>query len=286
MQIINEKKYHRIDFDTFGEFLDYAEAQVPASERGKYDRGSTHSWSASESFFHTKSFSEATDLLRRGWDEGTARLAELRANLDGLLHHAVTRKKANGVGYDVAAGEWLDVGRYLGGEPECFGVTQDGNDTASPVVTVLLNLSASGACNEHEFFARGAIAIGLVDTLESLGHRVEFRVGTSAESAGSDRAGTHEFVVTAKEPDQPLDVDRLAFLCCHPSALRRYGFSVYEKLGRKGGGLPQKIKGYEETLYIGEMKHGADFTAEEFRDEIVALCKQAGVEFGEELLSL
>lgn len=284
MQVTKEKKYHRIEFDTFGEFLAFAEDQVPSSDRGRYENTGCHSWDTDRGFFQTKNFAEATTLVRNGWDEGTRRLADLQASLAGLLNHAITRKKASGVGYDVAAGEWLDVGRFLSGEPECFGVTQEGNDTAAAVVTVLLNLSASGACDEHEFFARGAIAIGLVDTLESLGHRVEFKIGTSAECPRT--AVTHEFTAVAKEPDQPLDVDRLAFLCCHPSALRRYVFSVYEKQGRKGGGLPQRIKGYQDVLYVGEMKHGADFTAEEYRDEIVALCRQAGVEFEEEFLGL
>jgi len=284
MQITNQPKFHRIEFDSFSEFLDYAEQQVPPSERGQFDSGVFHSWDSRPSFFGTETFAEATSLLRSGWDEGSARLAELKVRLEPLLSHAITTKRLNGYGYDVAAGEWLDVGRHLGGEPECFGVTVAGNETATPVVSVLLNISASGSCSPEEFFARGAIAIGLIDTLESLGHRVEFSVGTSAESTGSDRGGTYEFSVVAKEAGQPLEIDRLAFLCCHPSSLRRYGFSVYERLGRRGSGTPQKISNWKDSIYIGEMKHGAGFTAEQYRDEIISLCRQAGVEFDECLI--
>jgi hypothetical protein len=290
MQVIDTPKHRRIDFCTFSEFLAYAEDQVPPHLRSRYHSRGLHSWRSDcdEHFYHTKSFDEAKSLLRNGWDEGTQRLADLRSSLTDILDRAIGVKRCSGVGYDVAAGEWLDVGRYLSGEPECFGITTEGTELSQKIVKVRLNLSASGACTSDEFFSRGAIAIGLIDALESLGHRVEFQIGTCSTSTSDDDEGRiYEFVAVAKEAEQPLDVDRLAFLCCHPAALRRYTFSVYEKQGRKKSGSPRKFTDQEtgDFITIGQILHGGHLTPEQYAEQVLKLCRLAGVEFDEDLLS-
>jgi hypothetical protein len=279
MQIIKKPGLVRAEFDTFGEFLAYAEGQVPQSERHNYEHNGCRSWENDLAFHGTRDFAEATALARGGWAEGAQRVAALRATLGQGLDRAVATHKAATVAYGVE-GLWVDEGRLVTGEPECCGYETVGDTAVAKVVPVRLNVSASGSCDEHEFLVRGAIAVAVVDTLESLGERVHLTLGASAERRRTKT--TYEFVATCKEPDQPLDLDRLAFFLGHRASLRRYGFSVYEKLGRPGSGLPQPFKGDDEsgTIYVPHiLRSGGRLSEKQFTELVRDLCRQAGVEF-------
>jgi hypothetical protein len=281
MRIIEKPKLRRAEFATFREFLDYAENQVPTSDRGRYRTHECRSWgTGNEDFHHTATFGDARRLAREGWREGAAKVAEFRSRLGSALDRAVSTAVATEVAYDVT-GLWADVGRIATGEPECCGYDAAGTRAASRVISLRLNLSASASCEPEEFLLRGAVIAAVVDTLESLGDRVELLIGSSAKCT---RTGvTYEFVAPAKSPDQPLDLDRLAFFVAHPSALRRYGFSVYEQLGRLGSGLPQPFAGDsdsdEKPLDVPHIRRSGSLSPDQFESLVADICRSVGVTF-------
>jgi hypothetical protein len=281
MQIIEKPRLRRAEFATFGEFLSYAENQVPSGERSNYRDTDCRSWAVGNTgFHHTKTFAEAESLARRGWHEGASQVAAFRDRLGASLDRAVATVRATEVQYDVT-GLWADVGRVATGEPECCGYEAAGTRNATRVIPLRINVSSSHACTSDEFLARGAVTVAVIDTLESLGDRVALSFGASAKCG---RTGVvYEFVAPAKEPDQPLDLDRLAFFLAHPAALRRYGFSVYEKLGRLGSGLPQPFAGDapgdEQPLDVPHIRRGGLLTPAEFQSTVAGLCRAVGVEF-------
>jgi hypothetical protein len=79
---------------------------------------------------------------------------------------------------------------------------------------------------------------------------------------------------------------------CHRSGLRRYGFSIYEHLGRAGSGTPQDFKrmvegcawgnqeGSSEYVYIPHLvsEDGLNTTSRErLVDHVIAYARKAGV---------
>lgn len=279
MQTTTTSNLRRIDFDTFGEFLSFAEDQVPEADRGRYRDPECRSWSTTHEGFHgTRTFNEARDLARRGWAEGVAKLTETRERLGGTLARAVSTALASDTVWGVE-GTFFDIGRIAIGEPECCGYEAAGDVASTRIVDVRINVSSSACCTEEEFVARGAVALAVIDTLESLGERVAVTIGASAKANNV----TYEWTAPAKSPDQPLDLDRLAFFFAHRSALRRYGFSVYERLGRPGGGLPQPFAGDRESGRHIDVPHilrgGGRLTPAEFAALVQRLCKEVGVEF-------
>ena len=68
-----------------------------------------------EEFFWTETFSEAVDLARGGWAEGTAKIVEHREACSAFLAAAKTAKTRE-FGWDVT-GDFIYVSRLLSGEP-------------------------------------------------------------------------------------------------------------------------------------------------------------------------
>jgi len=230
-------------------------------------------------FYGTSTFQEAVTLSESGWDEGARRAAEIRATLDGAVAE-LTSGRAGEYGYDVAAGEWLDIGRHLGGEPECFGVRLDsGGSLSSPIIRLAANISASGSVSHKSLFARGAVILAAVDVLESLGRRVELTLGFGSVGYSVEKL---EISVLAKSAGQPLEPDRLAFLLCHPAYLRRITFAAMERHGhRPGATRPAPYTPEEGQIVTPEALRGSDYSPEELAEHVREICTLAGVEVPE-----
>lgn len=259
-------KVNRINFDNLGDL-------VAVAQKGK--RGQESHDTNNPGFYGTKSFGDAVALYEKGWDEGAAQAAEIRASLDGFVQEAVAAKGRE-YAYDVAAGEWLDVGRYLGGEPECFGVTQVGESLATPVVRLVVNLAASGSVSKKSLLQRGAAALAAVDILESCGKRVELTVGFGSRGHSIPKL---EIGVVAKSAGQPAEPDRLAYLLCHASFLRRIIFSVMEQHGHKPSStFPDSYAGEDGQIVTPHSCRSRDFSQEELQAHIREICALCGVD--------
>jgi hypothetical protein len=226
------------DLDDFLEFV----TPMPAMASKSSSSGCHRSWDTGTmgGFFGSRSFEEAKRLLTFGWDEGASRVLELRASLDRMVQAASTAK-ASAMGWS-HAGEWLHVGRAISGRPDCFSrVVDAGADTCDRVVTVAMNASCSYSTNKEAVFIRGAVALCLVDILETLGHRVELLYGTCARRI-DDNDVYDEFNCVVKKPSEHVDIDRLAFLFCHRDSPRRFAFRYYEHHDREGSGTPSAMQ--------------------------------------------
>jgi hypothetical protein len=258
----------KIHFESVSEIVEYAKT-CP----GEYDGR------ASVGDFYGATFDEAVRLSSDGWDEGARRAAEVRATLDGYVEQ-FAQAKAGQYGYDVAAGEWLDVGRYLGGEPECFGVRlDDGESLNSPVIRLAANVSASSAVSHKSLFSRGAVILAAIDVLESVGKRVELTVCFGSQGYGVDPL---EVSVLAKAANQPVEPDRLAYLLCHPAYLRRILFCAMERNGhRPKETRPAPYEPEEGQIATPESLRGSDYSPEELAAHVREICALAGVEIPE-----
>jgi hypothetical protein len=262
-------KIIRKHYETLSDLI--ADAEKGSKSQESHEKGQ-------KDFYGTNSFPEAVALAGEGWPEGAAKVAETRASLDGYVREVVAAK-GRGFDYDVAAGEWLDVGRFLSGEPECFGVTVEGDTLAAPVVRLVANISASGAVSTKSLFKRGAAILSAIDVLEACGRRVELTVGFASRGYDVPKL---ECSLLAKAAGQPVEPDRLAFLLCHAAFLRRIAFSVYEQNGhRPSATRPADYTPEDGQIVTPEALRGTDFTAKELQAHVRDICALAGVEIPE-----
>ena len=228
-------------------------------------------------FYGTDSLPEAASLARKGWPEGAARVQAIRAEITASIT-AITNARVQSIGYDVA-GDYVDIGRYLGGEPECFGTRFDDPSAAKPVIKVSVNTAVSCGVSQEAIFARGAAILAAIDIIEATGKRVEL---WAVNGALADNGRIHETYVLVKSADQHLDCDRLAFALCHASTHRRLCFSVFEKYGiTAGGSFPHGVTD-REGVYTPEARRRGTFSKKELLEEVKKICDAAGVEIAEE----
>jgi len=202
-----EDTHYVVEFDSWQEAVDYAEA----SGRDFGERGG---WSGG-----TKA--EAYRLARKGWPEGRKGVERLMASFK------VTSKISRPyIAFDVTGEGGFDAGMLVSGVPECIMDWREGEDSrqgAGPIVTVAMNISQSSSIGADTIEARGAAVLTLVDALEAAGRRVEVLIAKSNHYGPWNCDVT--FIVHAKRPDCPLQVDQLTFATVHVASNRQIGFS-------------------------------------------------------------
>jgi hypothetical protein len=269
-------------FETFEKFIEQS-LVVPKeqdSSSSRVPRDGDKPWHG------TNTFEQAVEIARKGWPEGAAKALELRAAVESSVRDLINARSTSYT-FDVA-GEFVDVGRFLSGEPECFGSeSQECGNQNRPVVKIVANLAASGAVSPQSLFVRGAAIVAAIDVLEALGRRVEVWIAHgSTKRRGADPV--HESHVLAKQADQPLDIDRLSFAIAHPACLRRLCFSIMEQRGHLPNGTwPHSVTVAGDAIVTEHSLRGADFSKRELLSLVAELCGQAGVEIpAEEIDSL
>lgn len=275
------------EFDSVGDFVAYvtdpskktrAGLECPSVIDGRKD------------FFWTETFAEAVQLSQVGWPEGTGKVVKHREGMDAFVTAAVSAKTRQH-GWDLT-GDYIDIGRYMTGEPEVFGCEIDNGESLNgKVVSIRLNASVSGAVKPETICARGVTVLVAVDLLESLGVRCEVYVSSGAEAAwsgaGNDPALEHyDFNVLVKRSSEPVDPDRLAFAVAHPAFFRRLGFRCEELVGYSpNGARPSPLLDHGKrgnTIEIDEILTAAALKPKELKQNVLAIAKKCGVDFNDE----
>lgn len=262
-------------FESVGDFL-------VAAAANKNDASKCSQTVGDSRFYGTETFDEAVELARKGWPEGLRRLLELRATLDHIVQKSIAAKTSQ-VHWDTA-GDFLDIGRYMTGDPECIGEFREDGDgqLQAKVVRLVANVSAMGGVESESIFSAGASLFAAVDIIESLGHRVELWLGSGSEHNSNDRK--LQVFVLVKEACQNLDADRLAFFMCSNASLRRLFFSVEEDLGFDPGVSSTTPLQCEEGMVVSPEVQAKDCTQEKRVERVIQVCESVGIRFTEQEL--
>ena len=229
--------------------------------------------------FYGGTYEDAVNLLQTGWSVGAKRVAELRASLEDSVQKVVS-EKATQVFYDVE-GEWADVGRIAAGDPDCCGsFNVQGDMAGEKIIRIVANLSVSSSVKHETMFARGAACVAAVDILESLGHRVELVAG---EAGYCDKKNRKIFsYVTIKTADQPVDLDRLAFILCNPVWFRRVCFRWQEAIGSEACYTsPASFPQDDQSIILPGLRTGSVPSHQDTVREVIQICQLCGIELGE-----
>ena len=148
-------------------------------------------------------------------------------------------------------GDYLDVGRYLEGEPEAFGVMANGNPRGRRV-NILFNIDAVWSLAPETINARGHRMQRLVDWLEAR------QVRTALTAVSSATCAHVEIVV--KHHDEQLDMNDIAVVG-HGDFFRRmiFRFMEYSDRWRGGYGHAFHLAGYLENQKL-KLDEGQELT--------------------------
>lgn len=224
MDLIQKGNRHWQTFHSVGDLIDFVTADKYANALGPVSSGSHKTRSTS---YEKDRFNKMIEMAEYGWPEGRDEIEKIVVELEKQVMGYLPVQE---IVRDVT-GQWLDVGAYLAGEPECFGTYRD-TDVFQEVkkgriIHMVLNIDVS-----WEPFKRGAAGVAIIDALERCGHRVQ--ADAIANSTG--RSGTLlETRVRVKESNEAVQLDKLAWLYAHPNIFRTILCACWER-------LPQPIK--------------------------------------------
>jgi hypothetical protein len=225
---------HRIEFDSWHAWIDHciSPCAVPMPRRRSQDDNDRHWFGVS--------FAGAVKYASNGWPDGISQARVLTDPLVEKVSQSMVRYEPQ---YTVEGTGALDIGRYLDCEPECWVeyIPQITDGPSTNLLTIVFNGFNSCGIGAEAIIAKGATVAALVNLLELAGRRVRFIL------AYGQRDGRYEYeaVITLKDFDQPLDLDRLVYAIAHPSAFRRLCFSANEH-------APQNVRrelGFEHGHY-------------------------------------
>lgn len=170
-----------------------------------------------------KDLSEAIGFARYGEPETLAKVEAatrtLRAELPDLVERYDWQAKF------AEAGDDVDVGLHLSGEPECLVNFEQARQPGQRIAHLCIHGAASSSFSPEELARQGQSALAVIDALEAAGIRVEVTWGIGLEEGGYQRF----FEVPLKRAEEALDMSRLAF-AAHPSAFRRLAFALLDAL--------------------------------------------------------
>jgi hypothetical protein len=192
--------------------------EIAASPRQQ--NGMRNSSRSNDSTWSGSTFDEAVKMGRHGYASGTARLKRRLQTMQPNLRQSMRPKPVWGV-----SGSDVDMGRYLAGEPDNM-VESVRQRRQSLVLRIGVERTVSSYVSASDIEAVGASVLAVVERLRTSGIPSEVWVTFTHENKRGD---AWQARVKVQDAGRPIDMDRLAFWCMHPAALRRIGFALAEK---------------------------------------------------------
>jgi hypothetical protein len=208
-------------FDSVEAFLTEATQPPKCTARTPSMRTDSPDWFGSETFDH------AERLARYGWPEGLARMEKARAavqipqSLESLTPTPIMAEE----------GDEILVDRYLDGESDHFlAFPQTLTPRHGRIARVLVNVGGTSEISTETYFQRGAAALAVIDALERAGIRCHVEiVQRSTMKSRTPAARCYQFTATLKRPEDPLELDRMAFFLASSAVQRRFSFRLRER---------------------------------------------------------
>lgn len=242
MELTGKGDRHWQEFSSVTDIYDFItnDKYIQAESNNRSGANPPGSKNPSPSGSH-KRFQETMRLMREGWPEGRERIEEFVVEVEKRVMGYIPVKE---IAYDVAPGEWFDVGRYLSGEPETYGYMQDTDyfekRKGGKIIHVVVNVDVTWMP-----FQRGAAGVAIIDALERSGYRV---VADAIANTVANRR-LLETRIRIKNSDEVIQLDKLAFLYAHEAILGQVLFAAWERLP------PPIRKLYRFEQYYGSVGH-------------------------------
>ena len=208
-------------------FVDYVSQHKPKAGSSTY----THN----DGWYGTKSLDQAIDLFRNKRHELLPK---------GFQQKYIKNVNANGIDVEYnVTGDYLDIGRYMSGEPEVFGTNING-DLTGKVVRVYINASVSASYDAEDVMLGAEKLTEVINALYVSGARVSTTF-MSAEETQWIEVKLNDF----GDLLNPVDLVAVA----SPSFIRRLCFAVNNYFGASThGSIVDVLDGHRGILNKGE----------------------------------
>lgn len=227
MKVITQtKKLYVREFDSLGDFYDYAIYDQSCPEYNNDGHFEMVSRDNDSHFRGTKTWEDAVSLARNGWTEGLSKLNYRLENTDEVIRDI--KNKFNT--FNSVSGAYVDVSRYIEGEPECM--VEFENAVENSFATIYVSGSVNASVETSEIIERGKKVMEVIDALEQNNIRTKVIMIFAANSSRGffgDTSVTDIQFITIKTHRDRLDLESLNFAICHPSFFRRLLFAVKER---------------------------------------------------------
>lgn len=231
MKVENIKGYEVVEYDSLNEFYKYI-CDTPFNESFRWVKH--ESVSDNYSFTQTRSFEEATDLLKNGWTDMSSKLTQRLNVVKNQVQPTMKPKTINSV-----AGFQPIVPLYLSGVPTNM-VNRKMVPVKQKVITLNKSISYNCGIKTEQIVEESVKAMMIVKKLEAQGYRVNLNVMMGVIKSDLKLITK----IRIKSAGEKLNISKLAFPLVHPSMLRRLMFrfiEVYPKVTKsfvKGYGTP------------------------------------------------
>ena len=220
-------------------------------------------------WYATEDYPRATYLLTHGWDEAAEKMSKKVKMTVAAGQNVRSSKPAYGV-----VGSQASVPRYLQGIPTNM-VSRQITYTKQKVVTITKGISYHSGWKSSQIIEECVKALQIIQSMENAGQRVRLNVMIAV----SDYSKKHHHIckVCVKQPDERMNISKMAFALAHPSMLRRFFLKWIEvdpfaehDMGDGYGypaSLPIKERGMAENeYYIPEKIEDMDKLIEQFQN--------------------
>ena len=216
------------EFDTWWEMVDYSAngpSLIDTKGRNTRNKDRDVSFLNPKGKRDIKSFDDAYAMALNGWHAMESKLESISEPIFDVISSQVEREEF----YNDVQGIGIDIANYVNNIPECWVNIEPTivEGKGNRIIKIVYAVSFSGSVASDTIANAGAVVLSLVKLLEFAGYRVDLTVGFSCEGSNN---GQFEVYTNIKKPDQSVDVGRLAYALCHPSALRVHSFSLMETL--------------------------------------------------------
>lgn len=215
MKVENIKGYEVVEYDSLNEFYKYI-CDTPFNESFRWAKH--ESVSDDYSFTQTRSFEEATDLLKNGWTDMSGKLTQRLNVVKNQVQPTMKPKTINSV-----EGFQPIVPLYLSGVPTNM-VNRKMVPVKQKVITLTKSISYSCGIKTEQIVEESVKAMMIVKKLEAQGYRVNLNV----MMGGIERGLKLITKIRIKSSGEKLNISKLAFPLVHPSMLRRLMFRFIE----------------------------------------------------------
>ena len=222
----------RHTYDSLGEFLVAAQREPLIGNPSSREETGTFG----EKWSGTSTFAEAIDLAVKGWAEGCKRLMTAMAAAQSAPAFTPALMMDVAGAYPIAA-------LAAAGDPCSMVDLQPVEDRVRPIVRLVVQRGGSAAYDPEEFMNYGAAVLSYIEGLEAASFRVEIEVAFAANIPPVD----HYLSVIVKRAEDPLEIDRLAYVLTHPAFFRRIGFAVKESTPGVAEHLHSQAYGYSRS---------------------------------------
>lgn len=233
-------------------------------EAVRHAQGNTSPRSSNNSdseFSLTASLQDACELAIKGWSDVRPQVDKLFGELESSI--AMVLDESYSIRFDYS-GDSVDMGRYMGGDPECMmDYVTEPQARMGRVIKVMVNIANSASITTKQIMDRGVVVVALLDVLNKLGVGVELWTEMAIADGGVDSGKRFSQLVKIHDSSEMLDVDSTMFAIAHPSMLRRIGFGSIEQGARQD--LARSCYGYPSKMICNDIV-GADIMIEKLQD--------------------